>query len=87
MTSLAGFGSYDVSLALNAAFESERVTGTLNDSTGTAEDLDPSAVSLGAGIDRLAVVGVAGPSEDDFYRFTLAGGETASLALASDQWW
>jgi subtilisin family serine protease len=56
-------GGYDVSLLLNAAAETEDLTGLDNDSMATAQNIDSSVVSLNQDADRLAIIGQL-PSSD-----------------------
>jgi len=71
-----------VHITLNAALESEGNGGLSNNTRATAQNLDPSFLSLGGAATRGAVVGITdSPSTADFYSFTLAGGDTVSLAL------
>jgi hypothetical protein len=63
-------GLYSVELTLNAAAERESHSGTpFNGSIGSAEDISSSVIQLGAGVDRLAVLGeiVGGPTAGDAY--------------------
>ncbi|HEY2415839.1 MAG TPA: S8 family serine peptidase, partial [Pirellulaceae bacterium] len=57
-------GSYKVAVTLNAALEAESNGGATNDTLATAQNIDASAVALGANSARLAVLGSigAGPS-------------------------
>ncbi len=78
-------GSLSLTLFLNAAVEDENVTGTSNDTIGTAQDIDASSIPLAAGaIHRMAVLGDVDPSADDYFTFTLQAGEPATLAVKSD---
>ncbi len=55
---LQGVGRYTFALLLNAALEEEMLVGPYgNDSIGTAQDLEGSAIDLGNGGSRMAVVG------------------------------
>lgn len=81
-TSLAGSGRYQILVVLNAAIEAEgRLANVNNDSLAGAQDLGASATALPAGGSRLAVLG--GEAGDDFYAFTLAAGQSASLTLTA----
>lgn len=50
-------GAYSLTLTLNADRESERDNGVSNDSTATAQNIDPSFISQAAGVSKAAVVG------------------------------
>src|SRR5262249_41948432 len=78
-------GSYTMQATLNAALENETHLAGVSDNTqATAQNLDASAVSLGGTASRLAVLGRAdSPVTPDFYAFTLAAGDTATVALQS----
>ena len=82
-TSLEGTGDYKVSVILNAALETELFSAGPNDTIATAQDIDPSTVPLPGGGDRLAALGET-EAGDDFYAFTLAAGEVASLVVATE---
>ena len=83
LTSLAGTGLYDVQVVLGAALEAEQYGGTPNDSIGTAQDIDASAIPLQGAAERLAVLGETESGSDDFFAFDLQAGEYASLAATS----
>src|SRR4029079_5146331 len=53
-------GSYKVAVTLNATLEAESNGGATNDTLGTAQNIDASAVALGVNASRLAVVGSIG---------------------------
>ena len=78
-------GSLALTLILNAAVEDESVSGTDNDTLAAAQDIDGSSIPLAAGlIHRLAVLGEVDASAEDYFNFTLQGGEPATLAVKSD---
>src|SRR5262249_6055418 len=76
-------GSYTVQVILNATDELERHPGQpTNNTAATAQDITPSFLSLGGSASRGAVLGTVASSADfDFYSFTLAAGDTATVAL------
>ncbi|MBN2474707.1 MAG: pre-peptidase C-terminal domain-containing protein [Pirellulales bacterium] len=78
-------GEYSVQVILNAAEEEEGHPGySDNDSPATAQDLDATMIDLGDGWgQRGALLGQIGQLGDpeDWYRFTLDDGQTASVAL------
>ncbi|KKN76798.1 hypothetical protein LCGC14_0366650 [marine sediment metagenome] len=76
-------GTYSLRTALNAAVEDEAHDGATNDTLATAQDIDPSFVDLGAGASRGAVEGLLETGDEDWYSFTLAAGDAASMALVS----
>jgi hypothetical protein len=81
-TSLAGAGAYQLQVILNAATEEEDCLSVSNNDTAHAQFIDGSAVAVGVGADRLGLVGrVAGDA--DFFAFSLAAGQYASLSLAA----
>ncbi len=81
ITGLGGSGNYETQLVLNAQLEAEAWGGAGNDAQAGAESLDASAIALQGGADRLAVLGGVAAGNSDWYRFTLAGGQAASLAV------
>jgi hypothetical protein len=77
-------GNYTVQAFLNAALESESNSGPSNNTPATAQDLNPSFLTLQtslASATRGAVVGQFG-GDDDVYSFSLAAGQSASLAMS-----
>jgi hypothetical protein len=74
-------GGYALTANLNAAEERESRGGPSNDTTATAQDLDPAFTAMGGAASRAAVLGTAGGN--DYYAFTANVGETVSLALQS----
>ncbi|MBL8180376.1 MAG: M36 family metallopeptidase [Blastocatellia bacterium] len=50
-------GAYTLTLTLNAARESEQETGATNNTTGTAQNIDPTFVTQAAGVSKTAVIG------------------------------
>src|SRR5262249_39484661 len=81
VTALAGLGDYHLDAVLNAVWEGEFAGGS-NNSPATAQALDASAVALGGGADRLAAVGTTDAAAD-YYAFTLAAGQHATLVLGN----
>jgi len=78
-------GAYDVNVFLNAVVEGESHQGTSNNARSAAEDLDASFLTLGNGsADRGAVLGTLSDTED-WYRFTLQDGQSASIGLGVSQ--
>ena len=80
-------GSYRAEVILNAAVEDEEHDGPGNDDYPSAQDLGASFISLGSGsAERGAVLGTLptepGPLED-WYRFMLDDGNTATIALSA----
>ncbi|MDO8268888.1 MAG: CARDB domain-containing protein, partial [Moraxellaceae bacterium] len=79
VSSLDGAGAYETQLLLNAQLENEAWSGVSNSAQVDAENIDGSAIDLAGAADRMAVVGdVSGGN--DWYQFTLAAGQSASLA-------
>ncbi len=76
-------GAYSIELILNASVELSQYGGPPNDTRASAEDFDRHFIPPGFGTaERGAVLGtVAG--DEDWYRFTLDDGQTATLALAN----
>jgi hypothetical protein len=59
---IVGSGDYSLRLLLNAAHETESITGVANNDSSSALDLNASGIALGGGIaGRMAVVGGRGP--------------------------
>ncbi len=75
-------GNYGLAVLVNAAVDAD-AAGSGNDSVGTAQGLDGSFVATAVGSERGAVVGEL-DSSDDFFRFSLADGEIASLSATGD---
>ena len=75
-------GSYTLQLIVNAAGELESHGGSANDSLATAQNIDSSFISLGGISSRGAVLARADSTTGDFYTFTLAAGDTATIAAA-----
>ncbi len=74
-------GTYSLQLILGAAVESESHDGPSNDALPMAEDLDPGFFSLVGGTGhRTALLGTT-EGADDWYRFALDDGQSATLAL------
>ena len=82
-TSLAGTGFYDIQVILNAALEAEQYGGASDDSIGTAQDINSSAIALQGSAERMAVLGQTELGSGDYFAFDLQAGEFASLALTS----
>ncbi|MBN2474704.1 MAG: hypothetical protein JXB62_08850, partial [Pirellulales bacterium] len=81
-------GSYTARLILNAALENEQHEATPNDDLASAQDLQPSFIMLGVdSATRGAVLGTVGEPGDaeDWYRFTLDDGQSASVVLKPDE--
>ena len=76
-------GAYTLELLLNADAELETYGGAANDTPGTAQIIDGSAVALGFGTaDRLAVIGqLPAAAGEDWYQFTTSPGGSNTLAL------
>jgi hypothetical protein len=83
-------GTYAVDALLNAVRETEGLGGPSDDTRATAQNIDASFLPVGGGR-RGAVVGalpaasldiVRTDNPNDWYAFTLAAGEVASLAVA-----
>ena len=87
LLSLAGSGPYEVQLLLNAHLEVETYGGIANDRLTSAEDLASSSIALDDSIaNRLAVFGQtdsALASTPDWFKFQLAAGQFATLALTA----
>ena len=79
----ASWGFYDIDLHLNVALAPELVGGPTNDDPASAVDLDPIFLTVGSGtVRRSAVLGdLPSSSVDDWYRFSLEDGQSASIAL------
>src|SRR5262249_52460171 len=80
LTALAGTGAYTAGLTLNAVLEAEGYGGPSNDTLATAQPLDGSAVALQGTATRFGVLG-ATEGGSDFYSFSLAAGQVASLVV------
>ncbi len=83
VSGLAGtVGSYTLRVVLNAAAESEGNGGTANDTTGTAQSLASSSVSLGGGVSRLAVLGAMTgvTTQTDVYSLSATLGQTLTVS-------
>jgi hypothetical protein len=75
-------GNYTVEVLVNAALEAESNDGPSNNTPATAQDLNPAFLTVNttaASADRAGVVGVSGDA--DVYSFSLAAGQSTSLAL------
>ena len=84
VSAASGVGDYTLRLLLNAAVETEKHDGATNDTSATAQDIDPSAVQLGFGSsERLAVIGQlpTSGSGEDWYSFTSSTSGSNTLAL------
>jgi subtilisin family serine protease/methionine-rich copper-binding protein CopC len=83
---VAGVGSstgmYTLQAVLNAAVEAESHNGATNNTLPTAQNIDSSFIDLLAGAQRGAVIGTA-ISEDDYYSFTLAAGQSSTIVLSA----
>ena len=92
-----GIGNYSASVTIGAGVQREfvEIGGVYtpsNDSRDQAEDLNATSRILAPGIDRLASVGRFTPGLDagtglptsdlDYFRFTLAAGQTASVIVS-----
>ena len=80
----SSIGGYTLTAILNAAVENEDHFGPTNDTIATAQNIDPSFISLGtATSSRGAVTGrLPSATGTDFYSFTLAAGDNASIVVA-----
>lgn len=75
-------GGYALRALLNSAVETESIGGATNNLAGKAQNLDSAFVALGADSGSLAgVQGSAQLDHSDWYRFTLADGQTTTLVL------
>ena len=81
ISQLGGSGNYQIQMVLNASVEAEAYGGTADDMLAAAQNLDPSAMPLQAGADRLAILGAITAGNADWYGFTLAAGQSATLAV------
>ncbi|MBN2294566.1 MAG: pre-peptidase C-terminal domain-containing protein [Pirellulales bacterium] len=82
-------GDYDLQVIVNACVELETYTEISNNTVLTAQILDGNFINLtdsqGATPQRAAVIGsLADEPGDDFYSFSLAAQQTASIALNSN---
>jgi len=84
LTNLSGGGHFQAEVILNAALEAEPYGGPANDTMAAAQDIDATGLGLGGSADRLAVLGEAVGDDEDYYAFTLAEGQFASVALECD---
>ncbi|HEY5315136.1 MAG TPA: ELWxxDGT repeat protein, partial [Pirellulales bacterium] len=76
----ADTGAYTLEAVLNAAFEDESLGIDSDDSQLVAQSLDGGFRSLAGAATEAAVVGSLSSSNDqDWYRFTLAAGQSVSL--------
>jgi hypothetical protein len=77
-------GAFSVRLVLNAVLEIEPDGGATNDAAASAESLEPSFIGLGGARGAGGVVGSLDSGSgavDDWYKFKLADGATASIAV------
>ncbi|MCH8043377.1 MAG: tandem-95 repeat protein, partial [Planctomycetes bacterium] len=83
VTGLGGTtGQFIGRVLLNADVEIEAHGGAANDDPASAQDLEPAILPLGDGsAQRGAIVG-SNADSDDWYRFALADGESAMVALS-----
>lgn len=78
-------GNYTFEVILNAAVEEENLSGPTNDTTATAQDLDPAFITLPGGIaERTAVVGTAQSATSDVFQFTAQAGNASTLVVAGN---
>ncbi len=75
-------GSYTMRVVLNAAAENEAYGGASNNTTGTAQNLMTSAVTLSGGAARLGVLGTmtGGTSQTDVYALSATLGQTLTVS-------
>ena len=81
----SSIGSFTARIVRNAAIEAEAYGGAVNDRAAVAQDLDGGFLALaGAGSQRSAVAGRLAQDTPgaDWYRFTLADGQSTTLTLA-----
>ena len=79
ISSLAGSGAYETQLVLNAQLENEAWSSSDNSAQASAEELNGSAIGLSGSADRLGVLGNVTANGNDWYSFSLAAGQSASL--------
>ena len=78
-------GAYVFEVMLNASLEEEEFGGAMNDSIATAQDINPSIVTLVGGIaERGGVAGMAQSATSDVYEFTAIGGQSHSLSVSGN---
>jgi len=75
-------GLYNLQAFLNAAVEADAHDGASNSTLATAQDVDPAMAPVGGPASRGAVVGRLNAA-DDWYKFTLAAGDAATIGLTS----
>jgi hypothetical protein len=77
-------GSFTVQVTLNAALDTGVNDGASNNTLATAQDINPSFVTLQTALaqaTRGAVLGQTLDATFDYYSFTLSAGDTTTLAL------
>lgn len=79
--SVGGEGAYQLNLILNALLESENGDAATNDILSHSESLAAGFISLEGQAARTAVLGELFGVDEDWYRFTLSAGSSATLAL------
>jgi subtilase family serine protease/methionine-rich copper-binding protein CopC/type 1 glutamine amidotransferase len=79
-------GSYSIHFTLNAAAESETWQGLPNDDRASAQELTDSFLTLNPAGSRGAVIGTLAGWETDWYEFELTDGQSATMAVARDDW-
>lgn len=81
-------GGYSLQTILNAQAEGEASTGASNDDLASAQNIDGGFAGFGSG-KKAAVLGnmsaAASSPGEDFYRFTLQAGESASVVLTPQE--
>ncbi|MBD3785732.1 MAG: pre-peptidase C-terminal domain-containing protein [Sphingomonadales bacterium] len=79
---LAGAGTADVALLLNAVLEAEQPGTAQNDDFASAESLTPSALAFGTDARQLAAFGDVQIDSDDVWSFEVAEGDVLTLISA-----
>ncbi|MBI2875792.1 MAG: right-handed parallel beta-helix repeat-containing protein, partial [Candidatus Tectomicrobia bacterium] len=81
LSSIEGTGRYQYQVVLNASVEEEAYGSAFNDSLGSAQDLNGSAIALQGSADRLAALGWLGAADSDLYAFELTAGQPSTMVL------
>ncbi|MEX0936210.1 MAG: DNRLRE domain-containing protein, partial [Pirellulales bacterium] len=81
-----GSRSVELEISMNTAVEAESVGGASNDSSATAQDLDPSFAAIGSGsAQRAAVLGTTESGGSDVYSFTLAADQSVTIVATGQE--
>ena len=79
----SGSGNYNLTVVRNAFINPDEFGGPANDSAANAFDLDSGLQEAAGEPAKVAVYSDAAATEDDYFSFTLADGETVTLLVDS----